>query len=74
MSSCVVDAVWSIGSQYDNVTVPITRSVFVACVGAAVNPLIAPDDLTTIQRAVRHESSASGSARSVRLCDCIVPP
>jgi len=28
LTSCVIDAVWSIGAHYDNVVVPLTRSVF----------------------------------------------
>ena len=47
LSSCLVDAVWSIGVNYDAVTVPITRAVFTACTGDDTDPLVAPDDLTT---------------------------
>jgi len=46
LSSCLVDAVWSIGVNYDAVTVPITRAVFTACTGDDTDPLVAPDDLT----------------------------
>lgn len=47
LSSCLVDAVWSIGVNYDAVTVPTTRAVFTACTGDDTDPLVAPDDLTT---------------------------
>lgn len=47
LSSCVVDAVWSIGVRYNAVTVKVTRDVFAACVGDTADPLVAPDDLTT---------------------------
>lgn len=47
LSSCLVDAVWSINADYDAVTVPITRAVFTACTGDDTDPLVAPDDLAT---------------------------
>lgn len=47
LSSCLIDAVWSIGSNYDAVTVPITRGVFAACAGDHADPLVPGDDLAT---------------------------
>lgn len=47
LSSCVVDAVWSIGANYARITVPVTRRVFAACAGGDVDPRVEPNDLMT---------------------------
>ena len=47
LSSCVVDAVWSISVNYDAVTVPITRAVFAASTRHDADPLVAGNDVTT---------------------------
>jgi hypothetical protein len=47
LSSCLIDAVWSIGLTYKTTTVPTTRAVFAASADEDTNPLVASDDLTT---------------------------
>jgi hypothetical protein len=45
LALCIVDAVWSIGANYDNVVVPIVREKFAATLGVDQPTASAPESL-----------------------------
>jgi len=54
LSFCIVDAVWSIGANYDNVVVPLVRKKFAAKFGVTEPTVLAsqpvPEDLLPLSR------------------------